>query len=350
MTTKSRTYVLALLLIATLCFAKQPITETDLLKIARVTDIQLTRDGSLAVYAVQTIHTEPAAKPDTDPTYTYRVNLWSIDLRTPNAKPIQLTYGDRTDSGLAISPDGRSLAFVRIDAKKHPQVWLMSLTGPGEPRMITDLENGATAPQWRNDSQALLVTSAVPIAKLPGKPEFPLERPGRDWWDYDRNKKAEAEAGNPDGDLKEIRDWLEHNSQHNDPSDITRIGFLAELSLNNEFKETELYRVDLAAGIEPKTIKLTETFRSHDSAVYSPNGDRILFVADPDSKEHPDRTNGKSAIWEMRADGTQERLLLNSPSYSFFAPKFTADGKHIILRNAERRHGLSPKPDRPLRW
>lgn len=309
--------------------AKQPITEGDLLKIARVTEVQVAPDGSLAVYGVQTIHTEPAATATGDPTYSYRVNLWSVDLRDSHAKPVQLTYGDRTDTGLAISPDGRALAFVRADNKKHPQVWIMSLTGPGEPRMVTDLEDGATAPHWRRDSQALLVASGVPIGKLPGKPEFSLERPGRDWWDFDRTKKEEAERGSPDGDLREIRDWLEHNTEHSDPSDITRIGFLAELALNNELKETELYRVDL--GAEPKTVKLTENFRDHESAVYSPAGDRILFVADPDGKEHPDRSEGKSAIWQMNADGTQERAFLNDPAYSFFQPRFTPDGRHLLV-------------------
>ena len=310
-------------------FAKQPITEGDLLKIARVTEVQVTPDGSLAVYGVQTIHTEPAATPAGDPTYSYRVNLWSVDLRDSHAKPMQLTYGDRSDTGLAVSPDGRELAFVRMDSKKHPQVWTMPLNGPGEPRMVTDLENGAGAPHWRHDSQALLVTSAVPLAKLPGKPEFSLERPGRDWWDFDRNKKDEAERGSPDGDLREIRDWLEHNTEHNDPSDLTRIGFLGELALNNEIKVAELYRVDL--GVEPKAVKLTENFRNHDSAVYSPAGDRILFVSAPDAKEHPDRAEGKSAIWEMDADGTHERPFLKSADWSFFQPQFTKDGKHVIV-------------------
>jgi dipeptidyl aminopeptidase/acylaminoacyl peptidase len=309
--------------------AKQPITEGDLLKIARVTEVQVTPDGGLAVYGVQTIHTEPAATPTGDPIYSYRVNLWSIDLRSTNAKPMQLTNGERNDTGLAISPDGRELAFVRADSKKHPQVWVMSLTAPGEPRMVTDLEDGATAPHWRHDSQALLVTSAVPIGKLRGKPEFSLERPGRNWWDYDRTKKDEAEPGSPDGDMREIRDWLEHNTEHNDPSDITRIGFLGELALNNEIKVDELYRVDL--GAEPKTVKLTETFHSHESVAYSPAGDRILFAAAPDLREHPDRAEGKSAIWQMNADGSQERLLLNDPSYSFFQPQFTRDGRHVIL-------------------
>jgi dipeptidyl aminopeptidase/acylaminoacyl peptidase len=312
-----------------LLLAKQPITMGDLLKIARVTEVQVAPDGGMAVYGVQTIHTEAAAAPSGDPNYSYRVNLWSIDLRSPNAKPVQLTYGERSDGGLAISPDGRHLAFVRADSKKRPQVWVMSLTGPGEPRMVTDLENGATGPKWRHDSQALLVASAVPVGKLPGKPEFSLERPGRDWWDFDRNKKDEAEKGSPDGDLREIRDWLEHNAERNDPSDITRIGFLAELSLNNELRETELYRVDL--GAEPKTVKLTDNFRSHEGAQYSPTGDRILFAADPNGKEHPDRAEGKSAIWVTNADGTQERPLLADAGYSFFQPQFTADGKHVIV-------------------
>jgi len=315
--------------VSAVCLGKQPIVEGDLLKIQRITEVQVTPDGNLAVYGVQTIHTEPAAAPNGDPTYSYRVNLWSIDLRSASAKPLQLTYGDRSDSSLEISPDGRELAFVRADSKKHPQVWIMSLTGPGEPRMVTDLEEGATSPHWRYDSQALLVASSVPISKLPGKPEFSQERPGREWWDFDRTKKNEAERGSPDGDLREIRDWLEHNTEHNDPSDLTRIAFLGELSLNNEMKESELYRVDL--GAEPKTVKLTENFRSHDGATYSPAGDRIVFAADPDAKEHPDRADGKSAIWQMNADGSQEKILVSAPNYSFFGAQFTPDGKHIVL-------------------
>jgi dipeptidyl aminopeptidase/acylaminoacyl peptidase len=309
-------------------FGKEPITVGDLLKIAHVTEVQVTPDGGFAVYGVQTIHTERAAAGG-DPTYSYRVNLWGVDLRAPHAEPIELTNGDRNDSGISISPDGRQFAFVRADEKKHPQVWVAPLTGPGEPRMVTDLETGATAPRWRSDARALLVTSAVPVNKLPGKPEFALERPGRDWWDYDRAKNGTAEDGNPDGDLRAIRDWLEYNSAHNDPSDLTRIGFLGELSLNNEITFSELYRVDL--GAEPKTVKLTESFRNHDAAVYSPSGDRILFAAEPDPKEHPDRTEGKSSIWEMNADGSQEKLLLNQQGYSFFQAQFTHDGKQLIV-------------------
>ena len=56
-----------------------------------------------------------------------------------------------------------------------------------------------------------------------------------------------------------------------------------------------------------------------------------MFAAEPDAKEHPDRADGKSAIWQMNADGSQERLLLSDAGYSFFAPQFTRDGKHIVV-------------------
>ncbi len=343
--------------------AKQPIKQTDLLKIERVTEVRVTPDGAFAVYGVQSIHTDAPATPGGDPAYSYRTNLWMSDLRDPGAKPIQITFGDRSDSMLAISPDGRQLAFVRPDRmdepaglsaaktekRSRPQVWIMPLHTPGEPRMVTTLEHGATAPHWRADGKALLVSSAIPISALPGKPSFESERPGRDWWDFDRpplkpegQKTGEADQasgetssaakkinGSPDGDLRSIRDWLEHNSAHNDPSDITRINFLGELSLNNELTMAELFRVDLEP--EPKTTQLTRTYRDHGGAVFSPDGSRILFAAEPESKLHPDRLREKRVIWEMNADGANERPLITQDGYSLGEPQFTPDGKHLIV-------------------
>ncbi len=322
--------------------AKQPITETDLLKIQRVTEVEVTPDGSFAIYGVQSIHTEPPSTPTGDPICNYRVNLWMADLRDSAVKPVQLTFGDRHDSMLAISPDGLSLAFIRAEgnekpqtspepvndkkpAKPHPQLWIMSLRKPGEPRMVTHLEFGVVgAPRWRSDGTALLVSSPIPISKLGGKPTFDLERPGRDWWDFDR-----PQAGNPDGDLKSIRDWLEHNAERNDPTDITRIGFLGELSLNGEMTMNELFRVDL--GAEITVTQLTKTYYDHNQALFSPHGDRILFAGRPQSTFHPDRLEDKSVIWEMNADGSNEHVLLGDERYSFHRPTFTKDGRHLIL-------------------
>src|SRR5713226_8363343 len=78
--------------------SKQPIVTTDLLKIRRVTEVEVSHDGSFAVYGVQSIHSEPATDPKAEPTYSYRTHLFFIDLNDINlndaaAKPVQLTFG-----------------------------------------------------------------------------------------------------------------------------------------------------------------------------------------------------------------------------------------------------------------
>ena len=144
---------------------KQPITGADVLKIRNVTSVAVASDGSFAVYGVQSIHTDSPADPKGEPAYKYRTHLWRIDLNNPNARPEQLTFGDRSDSSPAISPDNRTLAFVRVDRLRRasqPQVWLLPLRGPGEAQAVTKLENGAAAPVWRPDGKALLVTTPFP--------------------------------------------------------------------------------------------------------------------------------------------------------------------------------------------
>ena len=191
----------AFLLLCTSVFAKDPIVATDLLKIKRIAGIDVSRDGRFAIYEVQATYAEPGegdAKAETK--YGYRQHLYRLDLGTPGAKPVQLTFGDRNDSNAVISPDGKTLAFVRVENKK-PQVWVMPLDVPGEAHALTKLENGAAQPVWRPDSKALLISSPTPFSKVEGKPYYSLERPNRDWSDSDpkkgRSTRGWRHEGNP---------------------------------------------------------------------------------------------------------------------------------------------------------
>ncbi len=330
--------------------AKEPIVATDLLRIQRITQVEVAPSGSFAIYGVQSIHTEPP-KPDTggDPTYSYQVHLWMSDLKNPSAQPVQLTFGERNDSEFEISPDGSRLAFVRVDrsqSKPKPQVWILPLGSPGEARQLTHLEFGARSPRWRPDGKALLVTSALPFSKLPGKPPFSLERPERDWPERDQKDTDPQKAGNtaakapplsPDTDLLGIRRWLDHNAEKQNPSDITRLAFLDELSLSEEMEVSELFRIDLPAAneAEPKSTQLTKTYYPHSQALYSPDASHILFSSRPPSTVHPDRGRRASTIWAVDADGNNEHPLITDAKYNFFAPQFAPDGKHLVLLGAQ---------------
>ena len=319
---------------------KQPITGADVLKIQNVASVAVAADGSFAIYGVTSIHSEPPADGKGEPTYRYRTNLWRIDLNNANAQPEQLTFGDRGDSSPAISPDGHTLAFVRVDtaggaaARPHPQVWLLPLRGAGEAQAITKLENGAVAPVWRPDGKALLVTSAIPISKLEGKPHFDLESPARDWFDWERpspGSKVEIEA-RPDGDRKALRNWLARNASKDNPTVIDRINFLGEQDLVHEMEIAELYTVDLAR--ENKATPVTRDFYNHLSAQYAPDGRSIVYTSTPAVADHPDRVR-RSVVWSMGADGSNPKVVLDRKDYSFNAPRFTPDGTALVLAGSQ---------------
>ena len=365
--------VLAVLSIHVFAFAangagKQPITGADVLKIRNVTSVAVASDGAFAVFGVQTIHTEPpqTAPPQStppadakgEPAYKYRTHLWRIDLNDPKAKPEQLTFGDRNDSSPVISPDNRTLAFVRVDntpgatpasalgsnqgpTRPRPQIWLLPLGGPGEAQVITKLENGAFAPVWRHDGKALLVTSAIPISKIEGKPHFDLESPERDWFDWDRPKPKGDDAAKgddakpearPDGDRRALRNWLARNASKDNPTVINRMDFLGEQDLQHEMEIAELFTIDL--GHDNQTTQITKDFYNHMGAEYSPDGRTIVYVSTPPGNPHPDRLK-RSAIWMMGADGSKPHTVLDQKEYAFNSPRFTHDGASVVVAGTQ---------------
>jgi len=365
--------VLAVLSIHVFAFAangagKQPITGADVLKIRNVTSVAVASDGAFAVYGVQTIHTEPpqTAPPQStppadakgEPAYKYRTHLWRIDLNDPKAKPEQLTFGDRNDSSPVISPDNRTLAFVRVDntpgatpasalgsnqgpTRPRPQIWLLPLGGPGEAQVITKLENGAFAPVWRHDGKALLVTSDIPISKIEGKPHFDLESPERDWFDWDRPKLKGDDASKgddakpearPDGDRRALRNWLARNASKDNPTVINRMDFLGEQDLQHEMEIAELFTIDL--GHDNQTTQITKDFYNHMGAEYSPDGRTIVYVSTPPGNPHPDRLK-RSAVWMMGADGSKPHTVLDQKEYAFNSPRFTHDGASLVVAGTQ---------------
>src|ERR1019366_6679956 len=329
--------VLGLPVLAMLASAagKQPITGADVLKIRNVTSVAVASDGSFAGYGVQPIHSDAPADPKGEPVYKYRTHLWRIDLNNRHAAPEQLTFGERNDSAPAISPDNRRLAFVRVDdAGARPQVWLLPLNGPGEAQAVTKLENGAAGPLWRPDGKALLVTTAMPISKLDGRPHFDLESPGRDWFDWDRTAPGADPAAEvrPDGDRRALRNWLARNASKDDPTVIDRINFLGEQDLQHEMEIAELETIDLAH--DNQATRITGDFYNHVSAQYAPDGRSIVYMSTPPGQEHPDRVR-RSAIWVMGADGSNPHTVLDRKEYSFFNPRYTPDGASLIVSGSQ---------------
>src|SRR2546425_2586866 len=111
---------------------KRPMREDDLLELVWIADPQMSPDGrSVAFTRVDVDRKEDA----------YRTSLWLVATTDGEARP--LTSGPR-DSQPRWSPDGRRLAVTRkADAEKPSQLHLLPMDG-GEASPLTSLEKGAS--------------------------------------------------------------------------------------------------------------------------------------------------------------------------------------------------------------
>ncbi len=333
----------------------EPIVTTDLLKIRTVTAVDVSADGSRAVYAVRSIAAkEPEKGPgppgdgDRPPRteYEYRSHLFLIDLHDPEALPRPLTFGARRDDQPRISPDGRRVAFVRAedtpgrgrregpgaDEKGGPQVWVMQLDG-GEARQVTRLEHGAAAPEWSPDGRTLLVRSPMRIDELEGVPPYPAERPGRAWGDVppatESPAPGSAGAARPDGSRDEIRAWLEENAAELDPTVITRLHFQEETALRGLMRFDHLFLVEPdAEGAAPRRI--TQGFFDHGDGAFMPDGRSVVYAAKKVTDRHPDRLLGTD-LWRVDVDGRGDRLLLAMEGWTLARPRPGRDGSLIAF-------------------
>lgn len=158
----------------------EPVKTTDLLKLKTMTGIDISPDESQAVFVLTSIEKDRKGE------YRYFRNLWLVDLDKTD-KLTQLTFGKRSDSSPAWSPDGMFIAFIRPFEDK-PQIWILPITG-GEAFRLTDVENVVYNFQWAPNSQKILFAFIIPEWEIQGKPGWSYERPGRNRGDVPNWKK-----------------------------------------------------------------------------------------------------------------------------------------------------------------
>jgi dipeptidyl aminopeptidase/acylaminoacyl peptidase len=303
---------------------------TDMLQIQRANQFEISPTKELILFNLQKIKLEEGSTMN----YEYDNQLWMADVKQ-NYALRQLTYSKEKTGQATFSPDGKSILFVRPSNGK-PQLFLMQLSG-GEPLQLTDFKYGVNAPKWSPDGKKIIFSSTIKIEEmaqdstlglLKGLPEWSSEKPGFTDNSYLNTPLCKAD---PNGNLTEIRAYLNQNEKEHKAKVINKLQFQGEASASGELRFNHLFIIDVAAKAKPRAI--TSGFNSYVDA-YFINNNEIVANAKFDDKIFPDRLL-ETGIFKVNLASKQVTSLYGTKGKAFEIASVSPSGKYLIYAESE---------------
>jgi dipeptidyl aminopeptidase/acylaminoacyl peptidase len=325
-----KVFLTLLSLSATWLFAQngnEPVKVTDMLKIKQAGNVVISPDGKNAVFVVTGI------EPDGDQKWEYKYLSQIFLVPTDgSAAPRPLTMKENASQPIW-SPDGKQLVFVR-SVNTRPQLFLLSLEG-GEPMQLTRFRYGAASPKWSPDGKQILFAASIPLKELlkdsilnPNReiPQWPYEKPGFPENGQMLANKAQAD---PDGNIDEIRAYLEKNEADRKAKVIDKLNFQLESATSGDISFNHFFIMD--AQPDAKPTEITHGFFRYSSADFFPDGKKLIITGNNDATQHPDRAL-ESMIFTANTDGSNLTTILSAKGKTYQSPKISPSGKWLAFQ------------------
>ena len=279
---------------------KPSLTLDDFFRLKRISDPQLSPDGSTVAYTVGTV--------DLDANKIVSA-IWIAAVDGKSA-PRQLTNSGKRDTHPRWSPDGTKILF-ESNRGGTSQLWVIDVAAGGEARQVTDIATEASGGIWSPDGKRIAFVSAV----YPEYSEFPFEESNAK--NKERNEKAEK------GPVKAriftklfFRHWdsyVDGKRQHL---------FVCDADGNN--------CRDVTPG-DRDANPTSMTFSSSIDYTFTPDSKHIVFTAVPATGEAW-TTNYDLCRVSIDNKSTAWETLTKSNEAADSGPQFSPTGRHLAYR------------------
>jgi dipeptidyl aminopeptidase/acylaminoacyl peptidase len=297
--------------------SRRPMKVDDLFGFQRVSDPQISPDGSAVVYVVTAVDL-PGNKTSS--------TLW---LANGKDRPRQLTTAKQKDRHPRWSPNGKHILF-ESNRSGSMQLWVIDVAG-GEARQLTTIATEAATGLWSPDGTHIAFVSAV-------WPEYSA-KPFNE--SDELNKKRMDDMAKSPVKAKVFtrlffRHWdeyVEDKRQH-----LFVIPFTPARSVSEDpvsLREGPSSPRDVTPG-DRDANPTSDTFSAGDDFTFSPDGTHLVFTAVP--AKHEAWSTNYDICRVPVASGKIECLTASNPAADG-APRFSPDGKHLAYR-AQRRPGF----------
>lgn len=277
---------------ASLCFAqKKPFDVYAMLQLSRISEPQVSPDGRMVAFTVQTIDIDKNTRPR---------QIWVVPA--DGGTPRQITQEGTSNERPRWSPDSKQIAFVS-NRGGSAQVWMMNADG-GEARQVTRIATEASGVTVSPDGKMLLFTSDV-------YPECAD--------DACNKKRLDAEAASK----LQARVYTALLYRHWNTWQGARRRHLFVVPIEG----------GTAKDLTPGTRDVPPfSLGGPDDYAIAPDGKEVCFVMNAEADA---ALSTNSDLYVVPAEGGEVRKITVSPGADS-SPAYSPDGKYIAYRSQQR--------------